>query len=117
MNFAQMLLSPVTPLSEYQTPHQEVKRGPKNENGRTAAQEEATRIAQVSRREQTIAKYKSVMGNEWMATREIESRLGSGHCTAGQNLYRYLGLGLVERRNAGGATHFNRRKGYEWRFL
>jgi predicted transcriptional regulator len=113
MNFAQMLLSPVTPLSEYQTPHQEVKRKPE----RTEAQGEATLKAQSARRIKTIAKYKAVMGKGWMTTREIETRLGSGHCTAGQNLYRYLCLGLVDRRNAGGTPQHNRRKGYEWRFL
>jgi hypothetical protein len=120
VNFAQMLLSPCTPLSEYQTPCQKVKRAPKSkaakEEGRTEAQVHSTRNAQRARRIQTVAKYKAAMGNEWMTTRAIEDRLGSGHSTAGQNLYRYLTLGMVERRNAGNTPEHNSRKGYEWRW-
>lgn len=62
-----------------------------------------------------IARYREVMGSEWVAGAEIDRRLGLSHGSANDRMARWQQLGMVERRPVGGSFAPNR--GYEWRWL
>jgi hypothetical protein len=70
--------------------------------------------ANKARHEQAVAKYKAVMGSEWVKTSTIESRLGVCRTACTGSLNHYLDLELLERRPVG--ETYVRRRGYEWRF-
>lgn len=72
--------------------------------------------ANVAKREQAIARYKVAMAGEWCSTRTIENRLGMSRSSCTPNLNKWLGLELLEKREVGGDTNWNRMKGFEWRF-
>jgi hypothetical protein len=108
MNFAQMLMTRVTPLSEYGTAG--------NEPAYKQKCSKPMRHANEAKRAQTVEKYRAAMRGEWTTTTVIARRLGyvnSASCHG--TLVEYEQLGLLERRFAG-EGEFNRRKGYEWRF-
>ena len=66
--------------------------------------------------EKARKRYKTVMKDEWVATKVIESRLGRGRGTVSETLRAFKTRGELERRPAGGGT-YNCRKGYEWRWI
>jgi predicted transcriptional regulator len=59
------------------------------------------------RREQALARYKAVMGDEWVKTFEIGRRLNAASGSLQKILRGWHHAGLVERRKAD--------KGFEWR--
>lgn len=114
MNLIDMLQATVTPLSEYKptgtlpvvsTP---LKRLSSNRNT-AAANKRSHEIA--------VMKYRAVMGTEWCSTRAIECRLGMGRSCCLSNLAKWVADGLLEQRIVGTLADWNRRKGYEWRFV
>jgi len=109
MNISQMLMSSVTPLSDYQPPRAKVVKPKRSKDGCST---------NVMRHEDTIVKYRSAWkeGDTWLHTREIEQRLGMGRSVAASTLKKWWkDYGLLERREAGQA--FNRRTGFEWKWL
>ena len=70
--------------------------------------------ANKARHDQAVARYKAVMGTEWVRTVVIESRRGAARAACYDALNSYEALGLVEKRPVGGTLVKN--KGYEWRF-
>ena len=69
--------------------------------------------ANKAKHEQAIARYKAAIGDEWVTTHTIESRLGMSRSTCNKTLHGYVDLGVLERRKVG--SQWNRNKGYEWR--
>lgn len=61
-------------------------------------------------------RYKDVMGDEWVPTKTIESRLGKGRSTAYDTLMKFVERGELMRRPLDGKP-YNRRSGYEWRWI
>ena len=61
-------------------------------------------------------RYKDVMGDEWVSTKIVESRLGRRRGTVSETLRAFKARGELECRPAGGET-YNARKGYEWRWV
>lgn len=107
MNFAQMLMAPVKPL--YTEEEQPKKRSgnphPNSSRGWKALMA------------QTEAKYRGVMGDKWVGTREIEDRLGMSFATARRFLIDRVNDGKMERRKVGPVDCWTRGKGYEWRWV
>lgn len=56
------------------------------------------------------------MGDAWVPTKTIESRLGFARASALGTLQAWEKDEIVERRKFGGDENWNYRKGYEWRF-
>ena len=108
MNFAQMLMMDVKPLPEVAGERQ------KEPFNRTPAREQAFSNMHDRRHQKSLAKYREVMGDKWMRTKDIQSRLGYAIGVSNETLRNWWQAGLVERRNYGGAA-FNRKAGYEWR--
>lgn len=106
MNLAQMLAATVTPL--YNVEEQLSKRSgnprPNSDRGWKA------------KMVQTEAKYRAVMGDKWMATRDIENKLGMSVSVARHFLLGRFEAGKMERRKAGPADNWTRNKGFEWRW-
>ena len=107
MNFAQMLMTPVTPLSE---------RVPER-NKPVCLDKRFIVMSNLNdaRSAQAWVKYKTVIGDGWTNTREIEKQLGTGRSVAYKTLEKYYSRGWLDRRPAGGESEFNRRKGWEWK--
>lgn len=103
MNFAQMLAAKVTPLSDH-TPGFRRVTNPKPVQ------------ASESHHAKTIARYRAVMGDDWLATKDIENRLGVGRSCITDTLLAWLAKGIVERRKPCPDREWNRKRGYEWRF-
>lgn len=105
MNFVQMLMKPVKPLYPEEQPK---KRGgnphPNSSRGWKA------------KMAQTEAKYRAVMGDKWVGTREIENKLGMSFSTARHFLMDRMNEGKMERRMVGPISSWSRSKGYEWRW-
>ena len=101
MNFAQML------MGEQTIPPPKAKK-PNMVRSRNCA------AANKARHDQAVARYKAVMGTDWVRTAVIESRRGVARAACYDALNSYEALGLVEKRPVGGT--FVRIKGYEWRF-
>jgi hypothetical protein len=59
--------------------------------------------------QKALARYREVMGNEWVKTWEIARRLDTIPQVPQKALTRWLKEGLIERRKAD--------KGYKWRML
>lgn len=101
MNFAQML------MREKFVPPPKAKQ-PNKVRARNC------KAANEARHEQAVARYKAVMGDEWVKTSTIEARLGVGRTFCTGTLNHYLDLELIERRPVG--ETYIRRRGYEWRW-
>jgi hypothetical protein len=111
MNFAQMLMTPVTPLGE-RVPPPYIPKGELQKEWKRSHQE-ANKVSH----ERAVAKFKSVMTEEWTPTNIIETRLGLTRSSGSPSLYKWEKKGIVERRKVGGAAGWTKRKGYEWRFV
>lgn len=106
MNFAQMLMTNVQPLyGEEDKP--KTRSGNPNPNAH---------IGWKAKMVQTEAKYRAVMGDKWITTREIEARLGRSYSTARHFLFSRFEAGQLERRKVGPINSWTRNKGYEWRW-
>jgi len=107
--FAQMLMSSVTPLSDYQ-PKREAKRKPKTMRYGIRTN--------VQRHSDTLDKYRSAWkeGDVWLTTREIEKRLGMSKAVASNTLKKWMNeYKILERRPHGEV--YNPCRGYEWRWI
>lgn len=107
MNFAEMLMRPFK--VEYPTRLEEDKKLVRSGNPAPNP-----KWASDARRAKSLAVYRKAMGEEWLTTCQIETRLGYSKGTVSATLQGWYKVGLVERRNVGGGA-FNRRHGYEWR--
>ena len=103
MNLSAYMQMSVTPLSDY-TPERKPKRKVTRNQADTLD----------SRRNAAIERYRSVMGSEWMQAREIDRRLGR-KVGSDRIMKKWIPLGIVERRNYGGADVYDRQQGYQWR--
>ena len=63
----------------------------------------------------TVAKYREVMGDDWVDTRTIEKRLGYSAGSVFSTLDAWAAMRIVERRPRQNKP-YNRRAGWEWRF-
>ena len=70
--------------------------------------------ANKARHEKAVARYRAVMGSEWVHTPTIEARLGLSRTACYETLMTYLKMGLMERRPVGEV--YVKNKGHEWRF-
>ena len=61
------------------------------------------------------SRYKSVMGNEWVPTNVIESRLGTGRGCVNETLRKFVARGEMVRRPVKDGQI--KRKGYEWKWV
>jgi len=77
---------------------------------------EAARLAQTAK---AVRRYCSVMqGRGWLTQSQIEGALGYAATVSTGFLHKLnKELKLVERRNKNGAAKFDRRSGYEWRWI
>jgi len=110
-----ILYTTVTPLHD-RPPNDNFEVKPIKKHPKTFKWNRNTENANVKRREDSIKRYKAVMGTEWVKTRVIERRLGYSRSTSNEVLNKWLLDGRVERRNAKNTVEFKRRDGYEWRF-
>ena len=69
-----------------------------------------------ARKVQAEERYRRVMGDQWMTTRNIEKKLGMAFSTARYFLMCRFEVGQMERRKAGPIDSWTRNKGYEWRW-
>lgn len=65
---------------------------------------------------QAEERYRKVMGDKWMTTRDIERKLGMSSSTARCFLVARLEAGKLERRKVGPVENWTRSLGYEWRW-
>lgn len=93
MNLAEMLLRRPQTLDEVYRNLSKTKTKPKPEKPKRELDS-----GNISRRVVSQARYRAVMGGEWVATREIEIRLGTTRSTAYKVLEKWLEVGDVERR-------------------
>jgi hypothetical protein len=105
MDFVSQLKMTVTPLADYQPSCKPRKynRNPDHDS------------ANSGKRKIAKDRYRKAMGDGWLTTMAIEDRLGMPRTTASKTLIRYMNLGFIERRAVGGT--FNKRWGYEWRWI
>lgn len=108
---ASMLATSVTPLGLCK-PTNSGKRDPWRSGNPNPAHELAT----AAKHAKTLRRYREAMGDEWVATADIENRLGAGPSGLTGTLLAWLKKGILERRKIGPEEIWNRRKGYEWRF-
>jgi len=111
MNFAQMLASPVTPLTDYEPACQKRQR--------QVSQASHARDAKAKNQHaNTVAMYRYVWGDdEWLATAEIERRLGYSPSSCIMTMRRWERQGIVEARPVVGANGRHKRSmGIEWRW-
>ena len=107
MNLVQMLNAKVTPLSQWEPPPSKKRGAPK------------VPIAQTSntvRHNNSVGKYRAVLGTTWNTTDEIERKMGLRSRGSGSTMTAWFRKGLLDRRPAGNTPEYNSRKGYEWRF-
>jgi hypothetical protein len=65
-----------------------------------------------------IETYKKAMGNDWLSTFQIECRLGYSRCSSLTFLRRlHKEMCLIERRNKDDEPVYNRKRGYEYRWV
>ena len=72
-------------------------------------------LANEAKIEAARKRYKAVMGDEWVATKTIESRLGRGRGTVYETLTRFVARGELTRRPLDGKP-YRKRGGYEWKW-
>lgn len=79
----------------------------------------ATEAARQAQTNKAIRRYKAVMqGRGWLTQTQIEGALGYAATVSTGFLHKLnKELKLIERRNKNGAPKFDRRTGYEWRWL
>jgi len=107
MNYlVQMLMKPVQPLYDAEEQPSRRSGNPHPNSSR----------AWKARMAQTEAKYRAVMGDGWMATRDIENKLGMSVATARHFLLSRFESGKMERRKVGPVDCWTRNKGFEWRW-
>ena len=70
-----------------------------------------------ARKIQAEERYRRVMGDQWMTTRDIEKKLGMAFSTARRFLIDRVNDGKMERRKAGPVDCWTRGRGYEWCWL
>lgn len=76
------------------------------------------RAMHAENRRQADARYSDAMaGRGWMTTYQVECALGLGRFCAKDKLLRLRAEGLVARRNRDGERKYNRKRGYEWKWL
>jgi hypothetical protein len=107
MKFAQMLAATVKPLYD----DDELPAGPRRSGNPNTERGWKSLMAK------TEARYRAVMGDKWVGTREIENRLGMALTTARRYLTDRVNDGKMERRKVGPEDSWNRGKGYEWRWI
>ena len=73
-------------------------------------------IANNAKIEAARKRYKAVMGDEWVATKTIESRLGRGRGTVYETLTKFVARGELMRRPLDGKP-YRKRGGYEWKWV
>jgi hypothetical protein len=74
------------------------------------------KLANAATIDQARQRYKKVMKDEWVSTMKINARLGAGRGMALGTLQSFEKRGELVRRPIGGEP-FNRRKGYEWKWI
>lgn len=85
---------------------------------RSEGQLEHLRAMHAENRRQADERYRQAMeGNGWMDTYRVECALGLGRFCAKDKLLRLRTEGLVARRNRDGEKKYNRKRGYEWKWL
>lgn len=107
MNLVSMLYSTVTPLSEYNP--ERTKKPKKSPHVRS------TMNANIAKHQVSVDRYKSVMKSDWVATVDIESRLGTGRGCVLPTLAKWEKKGFVARRKKGEPNSWTRNVGYEWK--
>lgn len=112
MNLAPYLMMKVTPLSEY-TPERKHREMPERRRTTPRKQRRTLQEQSEATRNQAIARYRTVMGDGWMKTQDIDAGLGRPG-GADRILRKWFRLGLVDRRPVGGVFH--QARGYEWKF-
>lgn len=76
------------------------------------------RAMHAENRRQADGRYREVMeGRGWLTSYQVECALGLGRFCAKDKLLRLLAEGLVARRNRDGERKYNRKRGYEWKWL
>ena len=73
-------------------------------------------IANDAKIEAARKRYKAVMGDEWVATKAIESRLGRGRGTVYETLTKFVARGELMRRPLDGKP-YRKCGGYEWKWV
>ena len=58
-----------------------------------------------------------MQGKGWMKQTQVENALGYASTVSTCYLRKLHNNGFVERRNFGGEKEFNRKRGYEWRWI
>lgn len=115
MDLALYLSTPVKPLADY-TPACELRQ---KEKGKKPARPDSLRCVEANKaaHEQAITRYREVMGEQWVSTKLIESRLGMSRSSCTPNLLKWEKMELVEKRKIGDVKSWTRMKGNEWRFV
>lgn len=87
-------------------------------SGRSEGQLEHLRAMHAENRRQADGRYREAMaGRGWMTAYQVECALGLGRFCAKDKLLRLRSEGLVARRNRDGERKYNRKRGYEWKWL
>lgn len=110
MNFAQMLAMPVQSLED-RIPDKAIRATRVKTYTRSVAN------ANKAKHDISIERYRKVMGDEWVATVDIENRLGTGRGCVLPTLAKWEKKGFCVRRKKGDPKSWNRNVGYEWRLL
>jgi hypothetical protein len=114
MNLTAYLNMEVTPLAQY-VPDCE-RRQKEKARAKSFGPNKNCANANKAKHQQAVARYKSVMGDGWTTTTQIENRLGMSRASCTPNLRKWEEMGLLVRRKVGPTDKWNRRKGYEWRW-
>lgn len=115
MNLAAYLQMKVKTLDEYTPACQQ--RQKEQERKKAKKLDRNCENANRAKHAQAVERYREAMRGTWATTHELETRLGMGRATCGPNLRKWEEMGLVERRKVGPPDKWNRRKGYEWRWM
>jgi hypothetical protein len=85
----------------------------------TAQKRAALAVAHAKHTSGAVQRYKDAMlGAGWLTTYQVECRLGYGRTVARDFLVKLVvELKLVERRPRNGEAVFNRKQGWEWRWV
>lgn len=114
MSLVQQLFATVTPLSDYQKDCEKRQA----ERAKTKQNWKRNNIAaNKAIHEAAVAKYKAAMGDEWVLTTIIESRLGMSRSSCTPNLMKWEDQGIVEKRRKDAGRDWVKSDGNEWRFV
>jgi hypothetical protein len=94
-------------------------KAPQVSNKMTTQKRAALAVAHAKHTSGAVQRYEDAMrGHGWLTTYQVECRLGYSRTVARDFLVKLMvELKLVERRPRNGAAVFNRRSGWEWRWL